>query len=236
MFAAAGRARDPAWCRALQGKIASQSRASVRCVAPPFPSHPFHLRTTQPNTDFMFAVTFFIAGARSALPAASHLQDLLPLAASRGSAQASRWRSPATPARSGQQPLKAPHSCFILLHSKVFAGWQHISSAPVLIMLPCTDLVMDAINKCDVDVRKDLYQGVILTGGVAGTGGLRDRLERELSERGPQVSAAGQVAGGKGGVWAQACCFTCRDLVYAHGFSHLYCRMCGSRWRCQHTR
>uniref|UniRef100_A0A7S0R612 Actin-related protein 4 n=1 Tax=Chlamydomonas leiostraca TaxID=1034604 RepID=A0A7S0R612_9CHLO len=50
------------------------------------------------------------------------------------------------------------------------------------------DVVVESINKCDVDVRKDLYQGVILTGGVSGTTGLRDRLERELAERGPNAA------------------------------------------------
>eukprot|EP00976_Prorocentrum_cordatum_P066535 1178351-Prorocentrum_minimum.AAC.3 len=48
-------------------------------------------------------------------------------------------------------------------------------------------LVLDAIGKCDVDVRKELYGGVLLTGGVSLIPNLRERLERELSE---QVSAA----------------------------------------------
>ncbi|KAJ9512624.1 hypothetical protein QJQ45_018872, partial [Haematococcus lacustris] len=78
------------------------------------------------------------------------------------------------------------------------------------------EMVMEAITKCDVDVRKDMYQhaskgrritaclfllrplltvadvwkilisqGVVLTGGLSLTGGLRDRLEKELTEQGP---------------------------------------------------
>mmetsp|Transcript_30869 Transcript_30869/g.67419 ORF Transcript_30869/g.67419 Transcript_30869/m.67419 type:complete len:456 (-) Transcript_30869:65-1432(-) len=44
-------------------------------------------------------------------------------------------------------------------------------------------LVLDAIGKCDVDVRKELYGGVLLTGGVSLIPNLRERLERELSEQ-----------------------------------------------------
>jgi actin-like protein 6A len=44
-------------------------------------------------------------------------------------------------------------------------------------------LVLDSIAKCDIDVRKELYGGVLLTGGVSLIPNLRERLERELSEQ-----------------------------------------------------
>jgi actin-related protein len=44
-------------------------------------------------------------------------------------------------------------------------------------------LVLDVIGRCDVDVRKDLYGGVLMTGGVAQIPNMRERLERELSEQ-----------------------------------------------------
>ena len=28
----------------------------------------------------------------------------------------------------------------------------------------CAEVVMDSVNQCDVDVRRDLYGGVVLTG------------------------------------------------------------------------
>ena len=42
--------------------------------------------------------------------------------------------------------------------------------------------------RCDVDVRRELYSGVVLTGGTAGFSTLRDRLERELTELAPQMA------------------------------------------------
>ncbi len=51
--------------------------------------------------------------------------------------------------------------------------------------------MFEAINRCDVDARKDLYQGVVLTGGTSLVPGLRDRLERTLTEAGPTVGIGG---------------------------------------------
>eukprot|EP00798_Chlamydomonas_sp_ICE-L_P024042 gene24042-9619_t len=50
------------------------------------------------------------------------------------------------------------------------------------------DMIMDSINHCDLDVRKELYSGAILTGGSALLSGLRDRVEREMVEVGPQTA------------------------------------------------
>ncbi|GAB4819420.1 hypothetical protein N2152v2_006466 [Parachlorella kessleri] len=44
------------------------------------------------------------------------------------------------------------------------------------------------INKCDVDVRRELYSGVVLTGGTSMFSSMRDRLERELAEVAPQMA------------------------------------------------
>ncbi|KAL4856209.1 Actin-related protein 4 [Chlorella vulgaris] len=49
-------------------------------------------------------------------------------------------------------------------------------------------LANDCISQCDVDVRKDLYGGLVLTGGTAGFAALRDRLEKEVSELAPQMA------------------------------------------------
>ncbi|GAX83114.1 hypothetical protein CEUSTIGMA_g10540.t1 [Chlamydomonas eustigma] len=49
-------------------------------------------------------------------------------------------------------------------------------------------LVLDSIASCDVDVRKELYASVVLTGGTSLLSGLRDRLEKELVVAGPQAA------------------------------------------------
>jgi len=38
-------------------------------------------------------------------------------------------------------------------------------------------LILENINKCDVDVRKDLFGGMLLAGGGSLFGSLRERLE-----------------------------------------------------------
>lgn len=48
--------------------------------------------------------------------------------------------------------------------------------------------IVDSINKCDVDARRELYTGVVLTGGTSLMAGLRERLERTLAEVAPQAS------------------------------------------------
>ncbi|KAL6756186.1 actin family [Haematococcus lacustris] len=88
----------------------------------------------------------------------------------------------------GSDRLKVPEvlfqprllSTFTLINPDTFTARPDGSVAA-----PLPEMVMEAITKCDVDVRKDMYQGVVLTGGLSLTGGLRDRLEKELTEQGP---------------------------------------------------
>jgi actin-related protein len=43
-------------------------------------------------------------------------------------------------------------------------------------------LILENINKCDVDVRKDLFGGMLLAGGGSLFGSLRERLEADLHD------------------------------------------------------
>ena len=54
--------------------------------------------------------------------------------------------------------------------------------------------------RCDVDIRKDLYAGVVLTGGTAGFAALRDRLEKEVADLAPQMAKV-KVRRGAGWGW-----------------------------------
>nr|ADI46900.1 ARP4m [Volvox carteri f. nagariensis] len=64
--------------------------------------------------------------------------------------------------------------------------------------LPATpafpETVIDAVNKCDVDLRKDMYSGAILAGGTSLIPGLKERLEKELSELSPPAAKVKMVA------------------------------------------
>eukprot|EP00198_Chlamydomonas_reinhardtii_P007333 XP_001696669.1 actin-related protein [Chlamydomonas reinhardtii] len=56
------------------------------------------------------------------------------------------------------------------------------------------EVVLDTINKCDVDLRKDMYSGAILTGGTSLIHGFRERLEKELGDLVPSQAKVKVVA------------------------------------------
>lgn len=47
-------------------------------------------------------------------------------------------------------------------------------------------LTFDAISKCDIDLRRDLYQNIVLSGGTTMLPGLKERLEIELLRMAPE--------------------------------------------------
>lgn len=46
-------------------------------------------------------------------------------------------------------------------------------------------LVVDSINSCDNDLRKDLFRGVVLTGGSSLFTGFAERLSQEVGDMAP---------------------------------------------------
>ena len=50
------------------------------------------------------------------------------------------------------------------------------------------------VQECDVDIRKDLYQNVILSGGTTLYEGLPDRLEKEIDALCPQQNMVKIIA------------------------------------------
>ena len=48
-------------------------------------------------------------------------------------------------------------------------------------------LCFDSIMKSDIDIRKDLYENIILSGGTSMFRGLPERLEKEVKERAPEA-------------------------------------------------
>ena len=47
-------------------------------------------------------------------------------------------------------------------------------------------MIYDAVTKCDVDIRRELYNNVIVTGGNTLLPGFHERLANELPEVAPQ--------------------------------------------------
>jgi len=46
-------------------------------------------------------------------------------------------------------------------------------------------LTYDSIQKCDIDIRRDLYSNIVLSGGSTMFGGLSERLEKEMKALAP---------------------------------------------------
>ena len=47
--------------------------------------------------------------------------------------------------------------------------------------------VFDSIQKCDVDIRKDLYENVVMSGGTTMFDGIVERMTKELTALAPQT-------------------------------------------------
>ncbi|KDD76646.1 actin [Helicosporidium sp. ATCC 50920] len=66
-------------------------------------------------------------------------------------------------------------------------------------LLSLQDTVNASISRCDVDVRREFYGGVVLVGGTSLLQGLRERLEKQLTAIAPQVARVKVGREGEGG-------------------------------------
>ena len=48
---------------------------------------------------------------------------------------------------------------------------------------PLYDCIINSVSECKKEVRRDLYQNIILSGGITNTPGLKERLLREIKDR-----------------------------------------------------
>lgn len=77
------------------------------------------------------------------------------------------------------------------------------------------DLVHNSIMKSDIDIRRDLWQNLILAGGNTMFPGFAERLQKELKSLAPHVNNIKVIAPPErkylawigGALWAQAACF-----------------------------
>jgi actin-related protein len=49
------------------------------------------------------------------------------------------------------------------------------------------ETIFNSIMRCDIDIRKDLYNNIVLSGGSTMYPGLADRLHKEITTLAPQV-------------------------------------------------
>ncbi|KAI4331513.1 hypothetical protein MLD38_029698 [Melastoma candidum] len=59
-----------------------------------------------------------------------------------------------------------------------------------------SQMVIESINKCDVDIRRELFSSILLAGGTASMQQLKERLEKDLLEESPQAARVKVLASG----------------------------------------
>ncbi|XP_042964817.1 actin-related protein 4-like isoform X1 [Carya illinoinensis] len=57
-------------------------------------------------------------------------------------------------------------------------------------------MVIESINKCDVDIRRELFSSILLAGGTTSMQQLKERLEKDLLEESPQAARVKVLASG----------------------------------------
>ncbi|XP_034893458.1 actin-related protein 4 isoform X2 [Populus alba] len=57
-------------------------------------------------------------------------------------------------------------------------------------------MAIESINKCDVDIRRELFSSILLAGGTASMQQLKERLEKDLVEESPQAARVKVLASG----------------------------------------
>jgi actin-related protein len=56
------------------------------------------------------------------------------------------------------------------------------------------ETTFNSIMKCDVDIRKDLYANVVMSGGSTMFAGISDRMQKEISNLAPQTMKVNIIA------------------------------------------
>ncbi|XP_024441680.1 actin-related protein 4 isoform X2 [Populus trichocarpa] len=57
-------------------------------------------------------------------------------------------------------------------------------------------MAIESINKCDVDIRRELFSSILLAGGTASMQQLKERLEKDLLEESPPAARVKVLASG----------------------------------------
>lgn len=95
----------------------------------------------------------------------------------------------------GSDRFKIPDVLFNPSLAQTIPGMENFAEiAPSLRGLP--QMVIDSINKCDVDIRRELFSSILLAGGTASMQQLKERLEKDLLEESPQAARVKVLASG----------------------------------------
>ncbi|XP_077223273.1 actin-related protein 4 isoform X2 [Tasmannia lanceolata] len=95
----------------------------------------------------------------------------------------------------GADRFKIPDILFNPSLVQTIPGMESFAdTAPSVRGLP--QMVIESINKCDVDIRRELFSSILLAGGTASMQQLKERLEKDLIEESPQAARVKVLASG----------------------------------------
>ena len=88
----------------------------------------------------------------------------------------------------GSQRFTIPEMLFNPVLAKGFGEvGKEMMNTPGIETFGLADMVSQCINSCDVDARRELYSGVLLTGGTSLFQSIRERFEAELTAIAPSM-------------------------------------------------
>ncbi|KAK8934154.1 Actin-related protein 4 [Platanthera zijinensis] len=104
----------------------------------------------------------------------------------------------------GSDRFKAPDILFNPFLVQTITGMENSIDSVRLRGLP--QMVIDSINVCDVDIRRELFSSILISGGTSLMHQLKERLEKDLIEESPQsarvkVFASSNSIERRYGVW-----------------------------------
>lgn len=95
----------------------------------------------------------------------------------------------------GADRFKIPDILFNPPLAQTIPGMDNFAEiSPSVRGLP--QMVIESINRCDVDIRKELFGSILLAGGTASMQQLKERLEKDLLEESPQAARVKVLASG----------------------------------------
>ncbi|KAM7267379.1 hypothetical protein ACFE04_009545 [Oxalis oulophora] len=95
----------------------------------------------------------------------------------------------------GADRFKIPDILFNPPLAQTIPGMEHFAEiSPSVRGLP--QMVIESINKCDVDIRRELFSSILLSGGTSSMQQLKERLEKDLLEESPQAARVKVLASG----------------------------------------
>ncbi|XP_051189571.1 actin-related protein 4 [Lolium perenne] len=104
----------------------------------------------------------------------------------------------------GADRFKIPDILFNPYLSQTIPGVNGFGDSTSIRGLP--RMVLESVNRCDVDIRKELLSSILLSGGSSSILQLKERLEKEVMEESPQnarvkVLASGNATERRFSVW-----------------------------------